>query len=170
MEKNIALVTVQLDTLAVLLSLRTSDADSIDKVIESLVGSRQTPVTDPQQIQLVPAKAALSDKYQVELLGEPLGARTLPQVLAKVLRLLSDYDTTLLHKLSMQRGNTRRYVAERPELVHIGRPDFVDYTLEFRPGWWIGTNYGRKEIKTILKAACSLCGIKYGTDLVLKNF
>jgi hypothetical protein len=170
MEVNLAFIPVQIDTLAMLLSLRSSNADSIDKIVESLVKNSPVCPVDPKLIQSIPEKAVRSGKYQFTLLDEPLGADNLPQVLTSVLGILSDYDENLLPKLSKRSGRTRRYVAERAELIHIGRPDFAAKTVEFRPGWWVGINYGKKEVKSILEAACSLCGIKYRADLVLQNF
>jgi len=53
--------------------------------------------------------------------------------------------------------------------LYPGRPDLVDnHHYELKPGWYVGTNYSRQNIADIIKMACDVASIGFGTDLQIE--
>jgi hypothetical protein len=102
------------------------------------------------------------------LRGETVAADSLRGILAGVLNRLADTNGEFLFRLSELQGHSRRHVAQKREAIHPGRNDLnYRYTEEFRPGWWIGTNYSAADVRRILKAACQTAGLSFGRDLTI---
>ncbi len=100
------------------------------------------------------------------MLGETVAADSLRELLANTLNRLADMDGGFLSRFSASQGRTRRHVARSREAIHPGRDDLNHrYTEEFRPGWWMGTNYSAADVRRILKDACRSADISYGRDL-----
>lgn len=101
------------------------------------------------------------------VLGKHLTARANIDVLTDVLRELSANDPDFLRRFSKAGGRSRRYVADDPSLLYPGRPDLADtFSKRLTPEWWIGTNYSARDIESILKKACRVAGLRWGTDLI----
>jgi predicted type IV restriction endonuclease len=58
----------------------------------------------------------------------------------------------------------RPYIARTREALYPGKPDF-EGGRELRRGWWIDTNLSNKQKARLMKIACDVMDIKYGTDL-----
>ena len=73
----------------------------------------------------------------------------------KVFQLFANADTEFLDKFaSRKHGKKRRYLAENKMNLYPGRPDLCENnSIEFVPGWWLGTNYSRVNIQKILDLA-----------------
>lgn len=102
------------------------------------------------------------------LLGREGWAASFADMLAQVLEELSAKDSAFLERFSEIGGRTRRYVARSRDALYEGRIDLARrFSRQITGGWWVGTNYSRTEIASILKKACDVAGLSFGVDLVL---
>ena len=109
-------------------------------------------------------------RYEVRLLGEIRTVHSLSDVLVWTFNALADLDGTILERLENVRGRTRRAVARTRETIHPGRADLnMKYTLEFRPGWWTGTNHSYRDVRRILALACREAGLVFGEDVEIRR-
>jgi len=93
-------------------------------------------------------------------------ARSARGVMQGVLRRLAKADQTFLERFTARKhGKKRRFVARDRAELYPGRPDLAEYAVEFMPGWWMGTNYSKQAITEIIRLACEVAGVSFGTDL-----
>jgi hypothetical protein len=81
---------------------------------------------------------------------------------------LADRDSTFLERFAAlpRHGRSRRFVARTREELYPGREDLAQvHSYELRPGWWIGTNYGVAQMNGIIRKACEVAGLRFGTDV-----
>ncbi len=84
---------------------------------------------------------------------------------------LADRDASFMERFAAlpKHGRSRRFVARTKEELYPGREDLAqDHSYEFRPGWWIGTNYGVQQMNGIIEKACDVAGLRFGTDVKTK--
>ncbi len=109
-------------------------------------------------------------RYRVRLLGEDWTPGTVREVLTSVLLRLHRLDDKFLSSLGRERARSRRLVAATPEAIYPRRPDLAKkYVFQLDTGWWIGTNYSWRDAERILRTACRIAGLTYGTDLVIED-
>ena len=91
------------------------------------------------------------------------------EILVTVLRLLAEEDPTFLQRFAARKhGHKRRYVASEKAELYRGRPELCEkYSEQLPSGWFVGTNYGRAGIESILQMACEVAGLRFGVDLVI---
>ena len=80
--------------------------------------------------------------------------------MTRVFELLAQADPTFLDRFAARKhGRKRRYVARDKSELYPGRPDLVEqYSVEIVPGWWMGVNYGHRNIQQILDLAQEVAG------------
>lgn len=90
-------------------------------------------------------------------------------VLIQVFEVLSEHDPTFPARFAAlpMHGHKRRYLARTKQELYPDRPDLCDLSVRLKSGWFLGTNYGRYEIKKIIRMACQVAKIKYGQDLIV---
>ncbi|GBD96489.1 MAG TPA: DNA sulfur modification protein DndB [Nitrospirae bacterium] len=89
-------------------------------------------------------------------------------VLIEVLKTLSDVDYTFLERFASlpKHGRTRRFVAPNREDLYPGRSDLAsEFSHEFKPGWWVGTNVSKQQIRKIIELACEVARLNFGSQL-----
>jgi len=62
-------------------------------------------------------------------------------------------------------GRKRPYVARTRELLYPGKPYLLSETVEFAPGWFVGTNEGNDQKLKLLRVACDVLGLRWNQDL-----
>lgn len=95
-------------------------------------------------------------------------ARNARDVLVKVFTELAHRDPTFLERFAAlpKHGRTKRYLARTPHELFPERPDLAqEFSYEFRPGWWLGMNLSHAATRRIIKMACEVVGLRYGSDL-----
>jgi predicted type IV restriction endonuclease len=116
-----------------------------------------------------PASPTKAPQFGFTLKGQHYPARSAKGVLIKVLEVLSSNDPSFLERMAARpkHGRKRRFIARSPEELYPDRPDLArDYVHELSNGWWIGTNYGSRQIRTnILAMAAEVAGLRYGDEL-----
>ncbi|MBI4726355.1 hypothetical protein HY768_03880 [candidate division TA06 bacterium] len=102
------------------------------------------------------------------LKGKQYRARSAKEVLVEVMKMLSKNDPNFLNRFaSRKHGRSRRYIAQSKNELYPGRHDLADLSEEISPGWWVGTNYSKNNIKIILELACEVGGITFNSDLIV---
>lgn len=174
-----AFIALADETIARLIGLRHGEdetlAEVVDRLSKSQMHGRSTQTLEdpprlcPESGPLPPkARRSPTGRYRLTILGDTVIAGTLGEVLATALRTLADLDVGILYRLEKMGGRTRRHVARSRDAIYPGHPDLnADRTIEFLPGWWVGTNYSRSCACRILADACQAAGLDYGTDLEL---
>ena len=164
MNTDIVLVPLKQDTVITLLKNRSSQDETLDFLIQRLANQQSKPSPKRSSRRKAPSQG----KYRITLLGESFVVSSLADVLVTVLGELANLDSEFLPRFSQERSRARRYVARKAEALYPGRPDLTHFHCEVTPGWVVGTNYSRRDVKRILSVACECAGITFGDDLVLK--
>lgn len=97
-------------------------------------------------------------------------ARSARDVMVKVFQILADEDKGFLERFTARsHGRTRRYISKNKSELYKNRPDLVDHhSIEFIPGWWIGTNYSRQNIQDIIDLAFEVAGPRISSKFQVK--
>jgi len=165
---EVILVALPEHTVALLMERRRFPDERLAEIVERLALTHTPSTKVRKQADLRPRPG--QDRYMLQVLGESKAVGSLADALACALNTLADLDGGILERLENTGGRTRRNVARRREAIHPGRPDLNQrYTLEFRPGWWISTNYSYRDIRRILRDVCRETGLSFGGDLDLKR-
>ncbi|MDP3896765.1 MAG: hypothetical protein Q8Q62_08815, partial [Mesorhizobium sp.] len=64
------------------------------------------------------------------------------------------------------RGKSRNHIARTPAEIYPARPDLAR-AAEIAPNWLVGLNIANREKMRIIREACRVTGIKFGTDVVI---
>jgi predicted type IV restriction endonuclease len=125
---------------------------------------RPTPLTPQQPLPGTTENIGFSLYRQFYL------ARNARDVLVKVFLKLNEQDPTFLERFASlpRHGRTRRYLAKNPNELYPNRPDLVQHhSIEFKNGWWLGVNVSKNTIEKIIKMACEVAKIEYGTEFTI---
>lgn len=109
-------------------------------------------------------------KTGFELFGYFYPESSARDIMLHVLNLLADKDPTFLTRYASlpKHGRTRRYLAKTREELNPSRPDLAlsdEYSRELRPGWWVDVNLSKTTIEKVLRLACQVANIRFGSDL-----
>jgi hypothetical protein len=87
--------------------------------------------------------------------GQKVTARSARDLMTKIFKLLQKEDNSFFERFaSRKHGKKRRYLARDKYELYPGRPDLAEqHSIEIAPGWWLGTNYSRKNIQDIINLA-----------------
>ena len=87
--------------------------------------------------------------------------------MTKIFKLLHQDDNTFLKRFaSRKHGKKRRYLSQDKYELYPGRPDLAEqHSIEIVPGWWLGTNYSRKNIQDIINLALEVAGPHLGASI-----
>ena len=79
---------------------------------------------------------------------------------------LTRHKSTLLHLLSLEGSERRRWVARSPEALFVTAPHLAsEHAHQIAPDWYIDTNVSRAQIMARLTVAARLAGYAYGEDV-----
>ena len=113
---------------------------------------------------------AANGKIEFLLLRQRRAALSWVDMLEQVLLELDSIDAGFLERFSQVGGRTRRYVSKDRDALYGDRVDLArEYSKPLVGGWWLGTNYSRKEIASILEKACETAGLRFGLDLAIRE-
>jgi hypothetical protein len=165
------------------------DFDSYDSFLDEDEGSRLSRVLDDLKIEiddLVPASSehlgqgesddealhetpASGHQWRIVARGDALTGRTGANALEALLRWLHANEKEGFRRISEVHGRTRPLIARSREALYPGRPDLAGYSREFAPGWFVGTNYSRKDVKRLMRAASEAAGLAWGVDVFVST-
>ncbi len=100
------------------------------------------------------------DNFKFTFRGKEFFARSAREVMTKLFQLLSKEDSGFLDRFaSRKHGKKRRYLARHKGDLYPGRPDLAEqHSIEVVSGWWLGTNYSRRNIQDIIELALEVAG------------
>jgi hypothetical protein len=95
------------------------------------------------------------EDYTLKFKDQEISAGSAREVMTILFELLAKEDDTFLERFaSRKHGRKRRYLAKDKFDLYPGRPDLAeDNSVEVVSGWWLGTNYSRKNIQDIINLA-----------------
>lgn len=170
------------------------DPDTVARFLKSRTkGGSVVPVQRPQpsrssvvQVSTAPAPASVSAPHsaatQVPWVGSvppSVGFRLDGQhhagsnacdVMIQVFEALAVRDSSFLERFAAlpKHGRTRRYLSRTPDELYPGRPDLCgEHSTKLKSGWWVSTNHSRATIGQIIKMACDVVGLRFGSDLTV---
>ncbi|MDQ7032147.1 MAG: hypothetical protein Q9M37_05465 [Desulfonauticus sp.] len=87
--------------------------------------------------------------------GKEITAQSARDLMTKIFELLhKEYSRFFERFASRKHGRKRRYLSQDKYELYPGRPDLAEqHSIEIATGWWLGTNYSRKNIKDIIDLA-----------------
>jgi len=106
----------------------------------------------------IPSRTA--DNFTFTFKGNSFSARSARDVMTQLFQLLFQEDSGFLDRFaSRKHGKKRRYLARDKSDLYPGRPDLAEqHSIEVVPGWWLGTNYSRRNIQDIIELALEVAG------------
>lgn len=95
------------------------------------------------------------DNFTFIFKGKEYSAGSAREVMRRIFQLLAQEDSGFLDRFaSRKHGKKRRYLARDKRDLYPGRSDLADqHAVEVIPGWWLGTNYSRRNIQEIIDLA-----------------
>jgi hypothetical protein len=84
-----------------------------------------------------------------EILGQRVRGATLPDLFARCVDLVHEFDPPAIEKLADKKTHARRYVARRSQDVHFRSPHLE--TVETKSGRWISANVSEPQVTTAIK-------------------
>ncbi len=131
-----------------------------------------TDVTPPPPLNSPPEKVPNDKPADVgfTLFGEFYHCRTGKEILVSVFEALAERDPTFIERFVAlpKHGSKRRYIAQDSNDLYPESPHLVQDSNNLhrlKSGYWLGTNVSHRSIESIIKLACDVAGISYGTDL-----
>ncbi|MBD3329769.1 hypothetical protein GF357_04730 [Candidatus Dojkabacteria bacterium] len=123
---------------------------------------RKPPVKYTEQFK--PANSNIQirtvDNINFVFKGQEFPSRSAKEAMIQIFQLLYKEDSGFLDRFaSRKHGKKRRYLAREKKELYPGRPDLVEqHSVEVVEGWWLGTNYSRREIQVIINLALEVVG------------
>jgi hypothetical protein len=107
-------------------------------------------------------------KVEYRILGQSRRAASATAALVDILKTLAQRDPKFLDTVApLVQGNSRNHIARSRDRVYPLKPELSEYTIEFVPGWWLGTNIANREKIRIIKKACEASGLSFGQDIII---
>jgi len=105
------------------------------------------------------------DNFSFVFKGKEFSAGSAREVMTKIFQLLAQEDSGFLERFaSRKHGKKRRYLAKEKRELYPGRLDLAEqHSVEVVPGWWLGTNYSRRNIQEIIDLALEVAGPRLGS-------
>lgn len=106
--------------------------------------------------------------FGFELKGNEHPAGSARGVLVGVLEALNTLDENIIARFAdlPKHGRSRRFVALNKENLYHERPDLCEqHSHQLHNGYWVGTNYGRVQIRKILQMVCETAHLEWNKDL-----
>jgi hypothetical protein len=154
-----AMIQIPTELLGELLSLRREKSEALASVIDRLVRAYSP----------APSPVASSGPIHYSIRGTARSAGDASEAMISILGELGRDDPRFFEVLSSKvRGRTRHHLARAKADVYPRRPDLQRYVKPLGDGWFIGVNIANREKVKILREACKLAGLNYGSDLQIR--
>jgi hypothetical protein len=132
--------------------------------IEKYIPEKTTPIKKvrPSTALTGTVRTRTIDNFNMVFKGKAYSAGSAREVMTKLFQLLSQEDSSFLDRFASRRhGKKRRYLARAKSDLYPGRPDLAEqHSVEVVSGWWLGTNYSRRNIQEIIDLAIEVAGPK----------
>ncbi len=162
---NTAMIPVESDVLARLLTLRRSERESLDEVLRRVLQAANPPVISVERSMAATTNINVRT-VSYKLYGDTHVASDATEAMINIISKFAQCKDDFFPKLAEKvRGRTRNHVARSRSEVYPGRPDLARYVKEVGSGWFIGCNIANREKNKILRAACDVMGLHFNRDL-----
>ncbi len=105
-------------------------------------------------------------RVRVTLFGREQDVFNLRDAYLVIVTALTRHKANLLHLLSLEGSERRRWVARSPETLFVTAPHLApEHAHQLSPEWYIDTNVSRAQIVARLTVAARLAGYAYGEDV-----
>jgi hypothetical protein len=146
-----------------LMGLKSHPSESVAETIQHMLATPKEEIPPEEK----PANAVSPPKfhkYTAFVLGERIGANTLPEIAGLVVDIVASIDDGPLHKLSKTfRSHKRGFISSEAGRIHIHRDDLKE--VQTASGWWIDGNVGTRETVNFLEALCECTNLRFGEDI-----
>lgn len=144
------------------------DLDVCSHFLDEQLNSHETSHVEKQTVRKISQRNAKSNKtpskksrtrkaedYTLKFKDQEISAGSAREVMTTLFELLAKEDNTFLERFaSRKHGRKRRYLAKDKYELYPGRQDLAEEnSVEVVAGWWLGTNYSRKNIQDIIDLA-----------------
>ena len=115
----------------------------------------------PQQVEVT----ARSKFGGYVLDGKSVEASNSIRTLHALLREFSNLNPQFLNSFAIATASQKRRLVATDKTKLYERQDLISKSLSLENGWWLGTNYGKEQIRNFIQVACREANIEYGTRL-----
>lgn len=139
---------------------------ALRRTIADVQRGLKTPPTPPRQRSTVKQS---TNGYR--LFGQAFQTRNANETLVMLLRHFAELDPEFperFRKEARNIGRTRGYVGRTPQEVYPNKEQLWQMTVEFVPGWCIGTNENNATKLKLLQLACRVIGLRFGRDVEVR--
>ena len=128
--------------------------------VQEAKNEKTIPITQPKTSFPIGTRTRTVDHFALYFKEEEFQAGSAREVMTKLFQLLSQEDSGFLDRFaSRKHGKKRRYLARDKRELYPGRPDLSEqHSVEVVSGWWLGTNYSRRNIQDIIDLALEVAG------------
>ena len=126
--------------------------------------TKEKPIPSSQvKVQKITQVTSRLSSFSFVYNGKEITAQSARDLMTKIFKLLQEEDSTFFERFaSRKHGKKRRYLSQDKYELYPGRPDLAEqHSIEIAPGWWLGTNYSRKNIKDIINLALEVAGPRF---------
>jgi len=101
--------------------------------------------------------------------GNAYPARSAFHAMVQIFEEFRKIDPLYFERFAARKHGTKRRIIDRePARLFPGRPDLVRiHARKLSDGWWIGANVSRARIEQIIRMACEVAGVKFGSELIV---
>ncbi len=117
-----------------------------------------------------PSRKRVVDNFVFSIKGQKYQAGSAREVVTKVFQLLAKEDGGFLERFAARKhGKKRRYLAQNRNELYPGRPDLSEeHAMEIADGWWMGTNYSRRDLQKMINLAREVARPPLGSQVDAK--
>lgn len=146
--------------------------------INITISSLETLIRPQQDVDRLLAISAPPGQQSYELLGQAFPAHNLTVAFVGIFEHFAELDFTFPVRFKRaleaelaktRKPSKRRFIAPTPADLYPGKPNLWKYAKEIAPGWMLGTNESSKKKIQLLKLACEVMGLRWGSDLKLSS-
>ncbi|MCH8488102.1 MAG: type I restriction enzyme HsdR N-terminal domain-containing protein [Candidatus Cyclonatronum sp.] len=161
------------------------DLDLCSQFLEKLVGAGQVmkPGTKSPEKETIKVSAD-EDKYTTtrrtqnserinfRFKDKDIVVKSAREAMTKLFELLASEDANFPERFaSRKHGRKRRYLAKNKSELYPGRADLAEEnSVEVVPGWWLGTNYSRRNIQEIIDLALEVADHQLSKKICVKVY
>jgi hypothetical protein len=142
---------------------------TLSRTIAGLRRELKAPASPPATAVPVPVRPTVRPQFPgYRLLGQEFTARNANDILVALFRHFAELEPAFPERFQRAVrgiGRSRRYVGRSPQEVYPSKPKLWRSTVEFAPGWYIGTNENNKTKLKLLRRASEVLGLRFGSDV-----
>lgn len=136
--------------------------------VKTTVARPQPRLNPPAPVAPTQPPVAIGGGIPYSVFGVSKNVSKAVDALIDILRTLSERNPQFLETLApLVRGRSRNHLAQSRDQVYPLKPELSEYTTEFVPGWWLGTNISNRDKMRIIRAACEIEGLTLGREIAV---